>query len=471
MQTAREVSTGHRPAAVPQTRRQGGGGPGRDDLLLVVIVVAGMALLASLVAVGFGYRAIGESKDSSGTAAPATAAASEVTTVTLTEFAINPARIETAAGTLRVVNRGSVPHDLGVRGTDLMTPTLAPGESADLALGSLAAGTYEVVCHVPGHEAAGMRAELVVTGPSSGGATTATPAGQGHAMTAEEMDAAMAAATRAFPARTQGQGGQPLAPTVLADGTRQFELTSRIVRWEVEPGRFVDAWTYNGTVPGPTLRVATGERIRVVLRNELPESTAIHFHGLRTPNAMDGVPDITQAPVKPGETFVYEFVAQGPAVGMYHSHHNAAVQVPNGLAGTILVGDLALPEGVTVSQELPMMLNDAGTIGFSLNGKSFPATAPVVARQGEWLLVHYLNEGLMAHPMHLHGMEQLVVAKDGFPVPQPYRADTVNVAPGERYSVLVHADEPGTWAWHCHILTHAERETGMFGMVTALVVQ
>jgi FtsP/CotA-like multicopper oxidase with cupredoxin domain len=156
---------------------------------------------------------------------------------------------------------------------------------------------------------------------------------------------------------------------------------------------------------------------------------------------------------------------------MYHSHHNAAHQVPNGLAGAFLVGRMPVPAGPPVTQELPMMLNDAGTIGFSLNGKSFPATAPIAARLGDRIMLHYLNEGLTAHPMHLHGMTQLVVAKDGAPLPQPYFADTVNVAPGERYTVVVDVNEPGVWAWHCHILTHAERDDGMFGMVTAFVVE
>ena len=77
----------------------------------------------------------------------------------------------------------------------------------------------------------------------------------------------------------------------------------------------------------------------------------------------------------------------------------------------------------------------------------------------------------MAHPMHLHGMPQTVIAKDGIPLAQPYAADTILVGPGERYSVLVHATEPGAWAWHCHILTHAESDKGMFGMVTAMVVK
>jgi FtsP/CotA-like multicopper oxidase with cupredoxin domain len=94
-----------------------------------------------------------------------------------------------------------------------------------------------------------------------------------------------------------------------------------------------------------------------------------------------------------------------------------------------------------------------------------------VAAQGDWFLMHYYNEGLQVHPMHLHGQPQLVVAKDGFPLDAPQWEDTVNVAPGERYSVLVHAKEVGVWAFHCHILTHAESDEGMFGMVTALIVE
>src|ERR1044072_365050 len=128
---------------------------------------------------------------------------------------------------------------------------------------------------------------------------------------------------------------------------------------------------------------------------------------------MDGVPDITQEPIKPGATFAYEFTAQGPAVGMYHSHQNAVVQVPNGLAGAFLIGQEPTPGGVKVSQEIPMMLNDAGTIGLTLQGKSFPATAPIVTKLGDNIMIHYLNEGVMAHPMHLHGMIQTVIAKDG----------------------------------------------------------
>src|SRR5262249_19425393 len=159
-------------------------------------------------------------------------------------------------------------------------------------------------------------------------------------------------------ANTKGVGAQVMVPKVLPDGTKEFDLTAKVVPWEVEPGKTVQAWTYNGTGPGPTIKVQNGDHVRVVHDTQLPESTAIHFHGIEVPNAMDGVPYVTQDPVKPGETFTYDFVAQGPAVGMYHSHHHAEHQVPDGLMGAFLVGDEPVPAGVAVSQELPMVLND-----------------------------------------------------------------------------------------------------------------
>ena len=84
------------------------------------------------------------------------------------------------------------------------------------------------------------------------------------------------------------------------------------------------------------------------------------------------------------------------------------------------VGGEPIPADLQVAQELPMVLNDAGVIGYSLNGKSFPATAPIVAGNGQWLLFHYFNEGTQIHPMHLHAFDQIVIAKDGFPLDQPY---------------------------------------------------
>jgi FtsP/CotA-like multicopper oxidase with cupredoxin domain len=154
---------------------------------------------------------------------------------------------------------------------------------------------------------------------------------------------------------------------------------------------------------------------------------------------------------------------------MYHSHFMAEKQVPMGLLGAFIVTDPKADEP-TVNVDVPMILND-GPLGFTINGKGFPATQPIVARKGDKIRIRYMNEGLQIHPMHLHGMPQLVVAKDGYPLPEPHYEDTVLVAPGERIDVIVDASEVGTWAFHCHVLTHAEGPNGMFGMVTALVVQ
>jgi len=225
-----------------------------------------------------------------------------------------------------------------------------------------------------------------------------------------------------------------------------------------------------------------GDDVRIVVDNQLPMGTDIHWHGVKVPNNMDGVAPITQPLVESGETFVYEFTTRESAIAMYHAHHHAQMQVPNGLFGAFIVGETPIPDGQTVSgveiprnleiaQEIPMVLNDAGVIGLSLNAKSFPATEPYTGKVGDWVVVHYFNEGVLVHPMHQHQFPQLVFAKDGIPLDHPYWADTVPVAPGERYSVLFQLEDPGVWVWHCHILNHVESETGMFGMVTAWIVE
>jgi len=117
-----------------------------------------------------------------------------------------------------------------------------------------------------------------------------------------------------------------------------------------------------------------------------------------------------------------------------------------------------------------MVLND-GLHGYTLNGKGFPATEPIVAKLGQKVRLRFMNEGMMIHPMHLHGMHMTVIAKDGWDQPAPWKCDTLNIAPGERWDVIVNCNNPGTWAFHCHILPHAESDHGMFGMVTALIVQ
>ena len=264
------------------------------------------------------------------------------------------------------------------------------------------------------------------------------------------------------------RGGQRMEYT-LQDGIKVFDVTARKVQWEVTPGQMVEAYTYNGVVPGPEIRVTEGDKVRVRLTNGLEdEATAIHFHGLLIPNAMDGVPFITQPPVNPGETFNYDFVARNPGSHMYHSHLNSAFQVTKGLLGAFIIEPKDTSAYPAFDKEYTMILGD-GPLGYTLNGHGFPGTEVLTANKGEKLLVRFMNEGLMIHPMHLHGMPMTIVAQDGY-VNAPYRCDTVNVAPGQRFDAIVDCTEVGAWAFHCHILAHAESEMGMFGMVTALIV-
>ena len=391
-----------------------------------------------------------------------------------------------AGGSLHVTNDGTATHNLRVVDTDLITPDLAAGESEELDLSSLEPGSYQLLCEIAGHADTGMTAPLTVT--EGGDAVVAQPDGGEHATHAADMDydqmtEDMLATMAAFPAETEGIGNQLLEPTeVLADGTKVFDLTMELGDWEVSPGEVVEAWTFNGMVPAPKLDLEVGDKVQVRVQNDLPIATDIHWHGINVDNPNDGVAPLTQDLIEPGASFTYSFTTDEPAVAMYHPHAHGHMLLPDGMFGVILVGDVRLPLGqtvgleevpadLTVSQEIPMVLNDAGAIGYSLNGKSFPATQPYTAKVGDWILVHYFNEGTQIHPMHLHQFDQIVVAKDGYPLDQPYTVDTLNVAPGERYSVLVQVDAPGAWVWHCHILPHVESEAGMFGMVTAIIAE
>ena len=331
------------------TLEPAGGVPSAAQTYAFVAVLMGVfGVVALVVALLIGTN---KTEGSSSTAAGGPA------TVTLSEFKITPATITATNGAgLHVTNGGNVQHNVSIVGTSFATKMIDPGKSEHLDISKLQPGDYSLFCEVPGHKDAGMTAKLHVT--AGQGATAAAATGDEMAgmdmssssMTPEQMDKAMKDSISAFPAATQGVGAQVLPPSVLPDGTKQFELTAAVTKWEVSPGKTVDAMTYNGTVPGPTLKVNPGDQLRILLHNKLPESTSIHFHGLITPNAMDGTTDVTQDPVTPGTDFTYEWTVQStPAVGMYHSHHNAVKQVPDGLAGAFIVGSEPVPAGVTVN--------------------------------------------------------------------------------------------------------------------------
>jgi FtsP/CotA-like multicopper oxidase with cupredoxin domain len=290
--------------------------------------------------------------------------------------------------------------------------------------------------------------------------------------TADEMDKLHEEGVKAFLANVGKEPDfwrKPLEPVMDGD-VKVFNIVCQDITWETSPGMSYPAMAYNGMIPGPEIRFTEGDKVRFVVKNEMAQSTAIHFHGVRLPNDQDGVPFITQPVIKTGETHSYEFTARNAGTHMYHSHHNAAEQVTSGLLGTLVIEPKDKSKEPKVDAEYTFVLNDT-TLGFTINGRQFPNTQPIVAEKGQKIRVRYVNEGLMIHPMHLHGITQTVITKDGNYLPAPYVVDTLLVGPGERYDVVIDADEPGVWAYHCHVLTHAESRHGMFGMVTVLIVK
>ncbi|MFM7095348.1 MAG: multicopper oxidase domain-containing protein, partial [Actinomycetota bacterium] len=345
--------------------------PGSAIVLMMMVLTT--AVIVALGAIGV----VAVAKSDGGSSAGGGAQAVTVH-VTLSEFKVELTPDKVPAGsnvTLDIHNIGSVEHNVASPDLNLRTTNLLSMAQTKLELG-VVNEAVTLICEISGHKESGMQATLGIGAlDASATATTVAP------MDWKQMDKMMEEAALKFPAETKGSGNEELKPTVTADGWKQFDLTASIIDWEVEPGKIVKGWTYNGQIPAPIIRANVGDKVRIVLKNELTESTSLHLHGVRVPNSADGVDPYTQKPIEPGQTFTYEFEALETAVGMYHSHHNAQVQVPNGLAGALIIGDwkaAAMEKAGDVTGDLDgdaeaehvMVLNDAGTIGLSLNGKS-----------------------------------------------------------------------------------------------------
>ena len=270
----------------------------------------------------------------------------------------------------------------------------------------------------------------------------------------------------------QDRGARELQPR-LENGVKVFTLTTSVFRWKILPDVAVDAYGFNGQLPGPTLRFKQGDRVRIDVINRLPETTTVHWHGLILPNVMDGPAHITQDPIEKGGVYRYAFTAVQSGTYFYHSHDHVDRQQALGLYGAMII-DPATPdpsleadheytlqiqewlkrEGLTY----PAMPMDGGQPNFfTINGKAYPSTEVIPMRVGETLKVRFIgsNNGFI-HPFHIHGGPFVVVARDGETL-QPsarFKADTINVGPGQRYDVIWTARKPGKWLIHCHIGHH-----------------
>lgn len=265
-------------------------------------------------------------------------------------------------------------------------------------------------------------------------------------------------------------------PWKLVDGVKVFHLVAEPVKREFAPGLVVECWGYNGQTPGPTIEVIEGDRIRIYVTNRLPEATSVHWHGVLLPNGMDGVSGLNQKPIAPGETFKYEFELRQWGTQMYHPHFDEMTQMALGLMGFFIIHPRERDDppidrdfGIFLMEwrvdagtgrPVPVEMNDMNLSTF--NSRVFPATEPLVVKQGERVRIRLGNLAVGSHPIHLHGYNFKVTGTDGGQTPASAQLPetTVNVPPGATRDIEFVADAPGDWALHCHKTHHIMNQMG-----------
>ena len=256
-------------------------------------------------------------------------------------------------------------------------------------------------------------------------------------------------------------------PFRVENGVKVFHIAAEPVRTLFVKGRAVDAWGFNGSVPGPMIEVNQGDRVRFVVENRLPEVFTMHWHGLEVPIGMDGVPGVSQDPIPPGGSFVYEFTLHQHGTFFYHSH--MPMQQMMGMIGLfvihprepytprvdrdfgLIVQEWAILPNNTIPNSLSMEFN-----WLTINGKAGPATTPMLVKLGERVRIRMVNLGMDHHPMHLHGNTFYTTGTEGGRIPKAAwePGNTVLVGVAQARDVEVDAIYPGDWMLHCHLPHH-----------------
>jgi len=257
---------------------------------------------------------------------------------------------------------------------------------------------------------------------------------------------------------------------------KEFHLVAEPVVREFAPGMKVNLWGYNGQSPGPTIEAVEGDKVRIFVTNKLPEHTTIHWHGQLLPCGMDGVGGLTQPHIKPGKTFVYEFVLKKSGTFKYHPHADEMVQIAMGMFGFVVIHPRD-PRLHRVDRDFVFIMNaydvDPGSYlpkvatmtDFNMwtwNSRVFPGIDPLVVRKGDRVRVRMGNLTMTNHPIHLHGYDFAVTCTDGGWVPESARWPevTIDVPVGGMRAFELVADEPGDWAIHCHKSHHTMNAMG-----------
>jgi len=282
----------------------------------------------------------------------------------------------------------------------------------------------------------------------------------------------------------------------------EYTLTVEAIRWKIVGNVYMNQWGFNGQMPGPLLEATEGDLVRITVKNNTSVDHTLHAHGIWTPTVMDGVPDMTQKPIAPGESFVYEFIAKPAGFHWYHCHVNAAEHLEMGLFGGFIVHpapetgmgttkeqavDPALKidrEYILIADEMDTRIEEgkAGGLGlghprmmanfnyFTINGKSFPETPVIYVREGETIRIRILNAGALVHSFHLHGHTFATASAECDRCPRSWEfRDVVTISPAQRVDIVFKANNPGRWMLHCHIPPHVTNDGvypgGMMSMV------
>lgn len=259
--------------------------------------------------------------------------------------------------------------------------------------------------------------------------------------------------------------GSTITKAQMTGQVRDFYLHIEEIEHELLDGVKVKAWAYGlegqpATVPGPTLRVKKGDLVRLHIRNASTQPHSLHSHGITSLDELnDGVPHITGNYIMPDASFTYEYVVKEAGTHWYHCHVQTSLHQDMGMYGALIVEDTKEP---TWDKEFIEMVDEWDTNRgienltekpnynyFVVNGKAGLAVPDLVIDKGEIARVRLINAGFETHSLHLHGTHFLVAEKDGYPLPRPYSADTLNIAPGETYDVFIKGRD-GSWPWHDH---------------------
>lgn len=287
------------------------------------------------------------------------------------------------------------------------------------------------------------------------------------------------------------KAGEPPVPIEAPDvpkvkwemkgGVKEFHLHAGHLKREFLPGMWFDVWGYNGSMPGPTIEAVEGDRVRIIVHNDLPEPTSMHWHGLEVPIAMDGAPGLTQDPILPGKAFTYEFTLRQNGTYFYHSH--GAMQEGMGMVGlfvihpktafeppvdrdfALVIQEWAILPNASVPNTSSMEFNF-----FTVNGRSAPYMTPMVVRQGDRVRLRMVNFSVIDHhPMHLHGLTFWVTGTEAGRIPETawWPMNTVLVGVAQSRDIEFVANNPGDWMLHCHMFHHMMNHmTSMVGPMT-----